>query len=105
MRVNQCIAAHSYKFCNKPDFNYMSKVFKLSDEQRVPLRNSTHKLKPPFRDSNMEKNCLSSRGPFIWNNLTNEIRSTENYNTFKHRINVEFLGSLDNIRRPNVYRL
>ena len=69
MRVNQCIAAHAFKFCDNPNLNYMSDIFRLSENRRIPLLNSNSRLNAPFRRSNLGKNCLSSKGPFLWNNL------------------------------------
>ena len=105
MRVNQCIASQAFKFCSKPNQNYMSDIFKITENRRINLRNSHLRLDAPLRRSNMGKNCLSSKGPFIWNNLPEDIKTITSHNTFKHKIKETFLNSLDVIRRPNIFRL
>ena len=105
MRINQCIAAHAFRFCRNPAFNYMGNIVRLSNNPRIPLRNSHLKLYAPRRNKNVGFSCLSSKGPSISNILTNETKSLTNYNTFKHKIKETFLDSLDRVRAPNPYRL
>ena len=104
MRVNQCIAAHAFKFCKNPGFNYMSEIFAFAENPVINLRNSNQKLNRPRRNKNMGRNCLSWQGPTHWNILDDNIRSLVNYNTFKHKIKEVYLGSLNDIRRRNRYR-
>ena len=105
MRVNQCIAAHAFKFFNLPTPNYMGEIFIRSQNPRLALRNSFLKLQPPRRNNNMGQNCLSSKGPSIWNIFSYDLKSINNYNTFKHKVKDTFLDSLLDIRHANPYRL
>ena len=52
----------------------------------VPLRNSYHKLKQPFRNTSIGQSTLSFFGPALWNKIPEEIKRTPSLNTFKHSL-------------------
>ena len=57
-------------------------------------RNSEHRFKIPFRRTNMGQNTLSYSGPFLWNNLSIDIKLAKTRNDFKHKIKSSYFESL-----------
>ena len=68
---------------------YADEIFQPVDQNRV-TRRSKFKLNLPFRKSNAGKKCLSYFGPEIWNSLSTDLKSTNNINSFKHKIKDNF---------------
>ena len=59
-------------------------------------RNSFLRLKQPFRKTSQGQNCLSYVGPSVWNKMPQEVKNSENINTFKHNIKKYFLQKYRN---------
>ena len=59
-------------------------------------RRSKNKLNLPFGKTNMGQNGLSYIGPKIWNSLQSGLKSSNNVNSFKHKIKDKFFNDLQN---------
>ena len=68
---------------------YSAEIFRPVNQGRT-TRRSKFKLEFPFRKSNTGQKCLSYLGPKIWNSLPSELKSSNNINTFKHKIKKKF---------------
>ena len=71
------ICSMTFKYFNNLSPLYMNDVFKLSQ----PLRKTNHGQKG-----------LSYVAPCIWNKLPDFLKTTENVNTFKHRVKKHFFS-------------
>ena len=85
-RFKQVISSMSFKFCNNTSPPYMNDVFKPAGQPNTTTRASLLKLNQPLRRTNHGQNNISYIAPIIWNNLPNSLKTTDNLNTFKHRI-------------------
>ena len=91
-RFQQSIATFSHNFFNGKCPDYMSDFFVPNSNGRN-TRNSLHRLFKPASKTNGQKG-LAFLGPTIWNDLSAEIKSTQNRNTFKHKLKSKFLDDL-----------
>ena len=46
------------------------------------------------RTKALSQKCLSYLGPFIWNGLPDDVKMSNNVNTFKHKVKKSFLTLL-----------
>ena len=70
----------------------MNDIFKLAGQLNIITRASLLKLNQPFRRTNHGQNNISYITPIIWNNLPNSLKTTDNLNTYKHRVNEHFFS-------------
>ena len=68
----------------------MNDVFKPAGQSNTNTRASLLKLNQPFRRTNHDQNNTSYIAQFIWNNLTNSLKTTYNLNTYKYRVKEHF---------------
>ena len=68
---------------------YADKTFHPADQSRI-TRRSKFRLNIAFCNSSTGQKCLSYQGPKIWNSLASDLKSTNNVNTFKHKIKEYF---------------
>jgi len=92
-RFKQNVCTNVYKFFNKKSPDYLSDVFSPTLNLRN-TRNSCKKLNQPSVKSNQGLNSLSYIGPFIWNKLPDEIKTSTSVNSFKHKVKEDFLKAL-----------
>ena len=92
-RFEQCTATNVFKFFNNSAPSYMSEMFSPVGQGRI-TRRSKNKLNLPFRKTNMGQNGLSYIGPKIWNSLQSDLKSSNNVNSFKHKIKDKFFNDL-----------
>ena len=88
-RYEQMVSVNIYKFFNNCSPAYMKEIFHPINMIH-DTRRSGHRLILPYRKNNRGQKCLSFMGPKIWNNLNSELKTTENVNTFKHKIKNTF---------------
>ena len=102
-RFDQHTCVNIMKFFKGTTPAYADEIFQPIDQNRV-TRRSKFKLNLPFCKSNTGQKCLSYFGPKIWNSLPSDLKSTNNINSFKHKIKDNFF---QNIQREenNVYVL
>ena len=68
----------------------MNDVFKLADQNTTTTRTSLFKLSQPLRKTNHRQKSLSYVAPSIWNKLPDFLKTTDNVNTYKHRVKKHF---------------
>ena len=92
-RFKQNVCTNVYRFFNKKSPDCLSDVFSPTLNLRS-TRNSCLKLNQPSVKSNQGLNSLSYIGPFIWNKLPDDIKTSTSVNSFKHKIKEDFLKTL-----------
>ena len=74
----------------------MNDVFKPAGQHNTTTRASLLKLNQPLRRTYHGQNIISIISPIIWNNLPNSLKTTENLNTYKHRVKAHFFNRIRN---------
>ena len=92
-KYQPCICVSIMNFFKGTAPAYSAQIFRPVNQGRT-TRRSKFKLEFPFRKSNTGQKCLSYLGPKIWNSLPSELKSTNNINTFKHRIKENFFQNV-----------
>ena len=64
----------------------MNGVFEPAGQPNTTTRASLLKLNQPLRRTNHGQNNISCIASIIWNNLPKSIKTTDNLNTYKHRL-------------------
>ena len=82
--MNQRVCVGVFKYFNQLAPTYLSDVF-IPQKTVINTRNSMYRLKMQINKSNMGQNSLSYLGPKLWNILPDEIKSSTNTNSFKHK--------------------
>ena len=72
---------------------FLNHVFGCNQQNSV-TRNSYSKLFQLGRTNALSQKCLSYLGPFIWNGLPDDVKMSNNVNTFKHKVKKSFLRLL-----------
>ena len=102
-RFKQVISSMSFKFCNNTSPPYLNDVFKPAGQPNATTRVSLLKLNQPLRRTNHGQNNISYIALIIWNNLPNSLKTTDNLNTYKHRVTEHFFHRIRN-EASNVYK-
>ena len=92
----------SFKFCNNTSPPYMNDVFKPAGQPNTTTRVSLLKLNQPLRRTNHAQNNISCIAPIIWINLPNSLKTTDNLNTYKHKVKKHFFHRIRN-EANNIY--
>ena len=92
----------SFKYFNYLRPLYMNDVFKLAGQNTTATRTSLLKLSQPLRKTNHGQRCLSYVAPNIWNKLPDFLKTTDNVNTYKHRVKKHFFQRMNN-EEDNIY--
>ena len=58
------------------------------------MRYSYQKLNIPKRTTNIGQKALSYTGPFLWNNLDKNLKTSGSLNSFKHKIKEDYFKEL-----------
>ena len=66
-----------------------SSIYEWNQNNTV-TRNSSLKLFQPLRMKALSLKCLSYLGPFIWNGLPDDVKLSNNVNTFKLKVKNNF---------------
>ena len=101
-RFKQIVSSMLFQFCNNASPPYMNNVFKPAGQPNTITRGSLLKLNQPLRRTNHSQNNVSYIAPIIWNNLPNSLKTTDNLNTYKHRVKEHFFHRIRN-EANNVY--
>ena len=75
---------------------YMNDVLKPAGQNTTTIRTYLFKLSQPLRKTNHGQESLLYVAPCIWNKLPNFLKTTENANTFKHRVKKYFFRRMYN---------
>ena len=92
----------TFKHFNNLSPLYMNDVFKPAGQNTTATRTYLFKLSQPLRKTNHGQKSLSYVAPCIWNKLPDFLKTTENVNTFKHRIKKDFFRRM-NYEENNIY--
>ena len=68
----------------------MNHVFKLAGQHNTATRTSLFKLSQPLRKINHGQKSISYVAPSVWNKLPDLLKTTDNVNTYKHRVKKYF---------------
>ena len=78
-------------------------IFKSAGQPNTTTRASLLKLNQPLPRTNHGQNNISCMAPIIWNNLPNSLKTTDNPDTYKHRVKELFFHQIRN-EASNIYR-
>ena len=102
-RFEQCTATNVFKFFGNSAPPYMSEIFSPVGQGWI-TRRSKNKLNLPFRKTKTGQNGLSYIGPNIWNSQQSGLKSSNNVNSFKHKIKDKFFNNFQNRENsPYIY--
>ena len=77
---------------------YTSEIYKTSNQNNTVTRNSPLKLQTKLQTQPQTKalsqKCLSHLGPFIWNGFPDDVKLSNNVNTFQQKVKKSFLTLL-----------
>ena len=73
---------------------YMNEIYTTTNQNNTVTRNSSLNLIQPLRTNALSQKFLSHLGPFIWNGLPDDVKLSNNVNTFKHKVKKTFLTLL-----------
>ena len=71
---------------------YLNDIFKLADQNTTTTRAFLFKLSHPLRKTNHGQKSISYVAPSIWNKLPDFLKTTDNVNTYKHRVKKRFFS-------------
>ena len=80
----------------------MNDVFKPAGQNTTSTRTYLSKLSQPLRKTNHGQKGLSYVAPCTWNKFSDLLKTTENINTFKHRVKKHFFRRMNN-EENNIY--
>ena len=100
-RFEQCISSITFKYFNYLSSLYWNDVFKLADQNTTATRTSLFKLSETLRSNHGQKR-LSYVAPSIWDKLPDFLKTTDNVNTYKHRVKKHFFQRMNN-EESNIY--
>ena len=95
-RSKQIISSMSFKLCNDTSPPYMNDAFKPVGQPNTTTRSSLLKLNQPLWRTNHDQNNISYIAPIIWSNSPNSLETTNNFNTYKHRVKEHFFHRIRN---------
>ena len=72
----------------------MNEIYQTTNQNNTVTRNSSLKFFQPLRTKALSQKCLSYLEPFIWNGLADDIKLSDDINTFKHKVKRTFLTLL-----------
>ena len=93
-RFKQCLSTIVFKLLSEMCPQYMNQIYKATNHNNTVTRNSPLKLFQPLRAKALSQKYLSYIGPFIWNDLPDDVKLSHNVNTFRHKVKKGFLTLL-----------
>ena len=97
-RFKQCISSVIFKFFNFFSSLYMNDVFKLIDQNTATTRTSFFKSSQTLRKINHGQKICSYVAPSTYK-LPDFLKTTDNVNTYKHRVKKHFIQRKKTIRK------
>ena len=101
-RFEKIISSMSFKFCNSTSPPYMNDAFKPADQPNTTTRASLLKLNQPLRRTNHDQKNISYIALIISNSLPNFLKTTDNLNTYRHKVKEYFFHRIKN-EANNIY--
>ena len=93
-RFKQCLSTSVFKFFSEMCPQYMNKIYTITNQNNTVTTNSSLKLFQLLRNKALSQKCLFYLGLFIWNGLPDDVKLSNNVNTFKHKVKKTFLTLL-----------
>ena len=91
-RFKQCLSTSVFKFFSEMCPQYMNEIYQTTNQNNTVTRNSSLKLFQPLRTKALRQSF--HLGLFIWNRLPDDVKLSNNVNTFKHEVKKTFLTLL-----------
>ena len=73
---------------------YMNEIYATTNQNNTATRNYSLKLFQPRRTKALSQKYFSYLGPFIWNGFPDDVKLSNNMNTFKHKVKKNLLALL-----------
>ena len=99
-RFKQCVSSLTFKYWALKCPGYINDIFQNASQTNT--RHSLLRLNQPLCKTNVGQKAVSYIAPSTWNSLPNEIKTTENLNTFKHRVKKCYLDQMKSVEN-NIY--
>ena len=93
-RFKQCLSTSVFKFFSEMCPQYMNEIYQTTIQNNTVTRNSSLKLFQPLKIMALSQKCFSYLGLFIWNGLPDDVKLSNNVNTFKYKVKKTFLTLL-----------
>ena len=93
-RFKQCLSTSVFKFFSEMCPHNIKEIYKTTNQNNTVTRNSFLKLFQPLRTKALSQKCLLYLEVFIWNGLPDDIKLSNNVNTFKYKVKRSFLTLL-----------
>ena len=93
-RFKQCLTTSALKLFSEMCPQHTKEIHKPTNQNNNVTRDSSLKLFQPLRTKALSQKSLSYLGPFIWNNLPDDVKLSKNVNTFKQNLKKSFLTLL-----------
>ena len=90
----QCVTSIVFRFINGDCPYYLSEFFEFAPEGNISLRNNFLKLKQPFRNTSTGQKAVSFIGPSFWNQISETLRKTNNFNQILLSITLKSISSI-----------
>ena len=100
-RFEQYISSMSFKYFNYLSILYLNDVFKLAYQKTTTTRTSLFKLSQTLTNNHGQKS-ISYVAPSLWDKLPDFSKTTNNVNTYKHRVKKHFFQRMNN-EEGNIY--
>ena len=85
-RFKQCLYTSILKFFSDMYPQYMNEIYKTSNQNNTVTRNSFLNFFQPLRTKSLSLKCLSYLRPLIWNGVPDDVKLSNNVNTFEHKV-------------------
>ena len=94
-RFRQCACVSAFKFCKGISPAYMNDIYE-KDNYTHGTRRGSMRMKLPFKINNYGQKGLSYLAPKYWNDLSTDIKKSQDVNSFKHKVKENFFIELKN---------
>ena len=82
-RFKRCFSTYFLKFFSELCPQYANEIYKTSNQSNIITRNYPLKPFQPLKTKILTQKCLSYIGPLIWDGLPDDVKLSNNVNTFK----------------------
>ena len=73
---------------------YTNEIYRTTNQNNTVTRNCSLKFFHPLRTKAWSQKYLSYLGPFIWNDLPDDVKPSNNVNKLKHKVKNTILTML-----------
>ena len=94
-RFEQCVCVGTYKFCNNIAPAYMTDIYTKNSNNQYSTHEGMHRMNLPSRNIDIIHKGLTYIGHSLWNSLSPHIKSSETWNSFKHKIKEDLFQNFE----------